>query len=96
MKTAEPGEVGLGRYIRLEEESGVAEFAVTVIDEFHGQGIGTALVRQLLETARRNSIDWLRGYILPGNRAMLAICNRLHARLTTEEPFVRADIEVLK
>ena len=86
--------LGLARYFHLKEAPGVAEFAVTVIDEFQGQGIGTALLERLLETARENSIKWLRGYILPGNRAMLAICERRHASLTTEDSFIRADIEV--
>jgi RimJ/RimL family protein N-acetyltransferase len=48
----------------------VAEFAVTVIDEYQGRGLGTLLVRLLLRAARSVGVDILRGYVLEDNTAM--------------------------
>lgn len=85
--------IGLARYIRLADDPGVAEFAVTVVDEFQAQGIGYALLTKLKETARDNGLTALRGYVLPSNRHMLALCRRLGANISTPDSgFVTAEI----
>jgi len=86
--------IGLARYIRLPEEAGVAEFAVTVLDEFQSQGIGRALLQQLIESAQKNGLKVLRGYVLPSNKGMLKLCRQLQANIGSEDRFVRADIPV--
>jgi acetyltransferase len=86
--------IGLARYVRLDDEENVAEFAITVVDEFQGQGIGTELLNRLIESARSNSIETLRGYILPSNEAMLALCRRVGADTVREDAStLRADIQ---
>lgn len=87
--------IGVSRFVRLEGEAAVAEFAVTVIDEFQGQGVGRALLAQLLESARNNGMRRLRGHVLPSNRRMLALCRELRAVITPADGFLRADIPVL-
>ncbi|MGB5260345.1 MAG: GNAT family N-acetyltransferase [Gammaproteobacteria bacterium] len=87
--------IGLARYIRLNGESNIAEFALTVLDEYQGQGIGYVLLDQLVETARDNGLEILRGYILPSNKHMLSLCKRFAASLDREDlSFVIADIPV--
>lgn len=86
--------IGLSRYIRLPDEAEVAEFAVTVVDEFQGQGIGRALLEGLIESAQENGIKVLRGYVLTGNKKMLELCKRLQATDSLEDTFVRVDIPV--
>ena len=86
--------VGLARYIRLVGEADVAEFAVTVVDKFQGQGIGQRLLAQLILSAQENGVKVLRGYILPGNKRMLALCKHLQADFSREDIFVRVDIPV--
>ena len=54
----------------------MAEFAVTVIDAYQGRGLGTLLVRLLLEAARSVGVEVLRGYVLEDNTAMLRILQR--------------------
>src|SRR6266550_461675 len=44
--------IGVGRYIRLDAEPGVAEVAITVVDEYQGRGLGTLLLGILAGTAR--------------------------------------------
>ncbi len=43
--------IGVGRLIRMPGEPGVADGAVTVLDEWQGRGAGTLLVKELLARA---------------------------------------------
>lgn len=89
--TQEQG-IGLARYLRLDDEPDVAEFAVTVIDEFQGQGVGATLLEKLLESARDNGIRVLRGYVLPHNERMLGLCRHLQAQIQEENELFRVEL----
>jgi RimJ/RimL family protein N-acetyltransferase len=56
---------------RLSKRRGAneAEFAVLVSDRFHHQGLGTELVRRLLQVGRAEKLDRITAEILPENRA---------------------------
>lgn len=87
--------IGLARYIKLPEEADVAEFAITVVDAFQGQGVGYDLLKQLIASAHNNHISILRGYVLRSNKRMLALCRRFDAVLHNEDPtFLVAEIVV--
>jgi len=73
-----PG-VAVARFIRLEQDPSVAEFAVTVADEYQRRGLGTLLIRLLLDAARKLGLKTLRGYVLPENTAMIRLMDRLGA-----------------
>lgn len=89
--------IGLARYMKLTDEDNVAEFAITVVDEFQGQGIGYELLKKLIETARGNYLEILRGYILSSNKHMLSLCERFDASLHQEDfSLIRADIVIAK
>ncbi|MDJ0738757.1 MAG: GNAT family N-acetyltransferase [Gammaproteobacteria bacterium] len=77
--------IGLGRYVVLADPPGLAEFALTVVDAYQGQGVGLALLRTLVESAGDNGIARLRGYVLKGNRRMLALCRHVGGRLTSAD-----------
>ena len=66
-----PAIVGGGRYIVLQP--GKAEVAFAVIDRYQGQGIGTALMRQLAEIARAAGLRELIAEMLPENIPMLKV-----------------------
>ena len=70
---AESGDqiVGVSRFDRLEEDPSTAEFAVLVEDAEQGRGIGTALLRALVEPAADLGITGFVGDILRENRRML-------------------------
>lgn len=92
--------VGGARYVIAEP--GIAEVAFTVIDEFQGKGIGSALMRHLALLARRASLKQLIADVLPENTAMINVLKKsglpttisrakgvIHVRLdlaTTDEP----------
>jgi RimJ/RimL family protein N-acetyltransferase len=61
--------VGVARYVRLDD--GVrGEAAVTVIDDWQGKGLGTALCQLLAERAREEGIERFTALLLAGNEQM--------------------------
>jgi RimJ/RimL family protein N-acetyltransferase len=66
--------VGGARYVVAEP--GIAEVAFTVIDEFQGKGVGSALMRHLVSLARRASLKQLIADVLPENTAMINILRK--------------------
>jgi RimJ/RimL family protein N-acetyltransferase len=73
-----PG-VGVARYIREPYEPKVAEAAITVADEYQGQGAGTLLLGALAARARDNGVYVFRNYVMDGNHAMLEVFDHLGA-----------------
>ena len=66
----ETGEgIGVGRFVRLDD--GVsAEAAVTVVDDWQGRGLGTALSRLLADRARDEGIERFTALLLATNEQM--------------------------
>jgi GNAT superfamily N-acetyltransferase len=77
-----PGEPGIGiaRWIRLKEQPSEAEAAVTVVDEYQGRGIGTALLWLLARSATGQGIEAFRVAVLGENRAILDLLTGLGAK----------------
>jgi GNAT superfamily N-acetyltransferase len=89
-----PG-VGVARYIREPFEPTVAEAAITVADEYHGQGAGTILLGALAARAREAGIEVFRNYVLDGNHAMLEVFDHLGAHRELEaDGLWRVDLRV--
>jgi RimJ/RimL family protein N-acetyltransferase len=70
---------GGGRYIVVRP--GTAELAFTVVDEFQGQGIGSALLRHLTALARAAGLRELIAEVLPDNAAMLRVLEQSGSRM---------------
>lgn len=89
-----PG-VGVARFIREPYEPEVAEAAITVADEYHGQGAGTMLLGALASRARDEGIRVFRSYVLDGNPGMLEVFDHLGARREREaDGLWRVDLAV--
>jgi GNAT superfamily N-acetyltransferase len=65
---------GGGRYAVIQ--SGKAEVAFAVIDQYQGQGIGAALMRHLAVIARSAGLQELVAEVLPHNIAMLKVLQK--------------------
>jgi GNAT superfamily N-acetyltransferase len=79
-----PG-VGVARYRREPFEPEVAEAAITVADEYQGQGAGTLLLGALAARARTNGVRVFRNYVMDGNTAMLEVFDHLGAARELED-----------
>ncbi len=67
--TTEEG-LGTARFIRLGEGSDTAEPAVTILDDYQGQGLGGLLLQRLIDAAWERDIRWFRTELLARNVAM--------------------------
>jgi acetyltransferase len=71
-----------------------AEFAILVSDQVQGQGLGTELVRRLIEVARQEKISKLTGDVLQDNVIMRRVCEKLGFKFSGEpdEPVLKAEL----
>ncbi len=66
--------VGGSRYIVCQHEPYlIAELTFAVNDEYHGLGIGTLLLKHMVEVARSTNIQELHASVLPDNLKMLSV-----------------------
>jgi len=87
--------IGLARYSRLDEEPDVAEFAVTVIDEFQKRGVGMILINALMDHARENRIRVIRGSVLLSNYHVIRMLKSHKAKFSNEgNGSLRFDLEL--
>lgn len=86
--------IGLARYVRLGSEPGVAEFAITVVDEYQHAGLGSQLLARLLDSAARAELELLRGYVKRDNVAMIALARKYGGIEHLEDEWLRIDIPV--
>ncbi len=70
-------EIGVSRYAP-NSRSDVREIAVTVADEWQNKGLGTKLMRQLIQSAQCNGVKQLYSIDLSDNAAMRALAKDLN------------------
>lgn len=85
--------VAVGRLTRTKK-TGVAEFAMLVSDDFQGRGLGTELLKRLLDIAKREGVTVVEAYMLPDNGGMREVCKRLGFSFELEDGVIKASIEV--
>jgi RimJ/RimL family protein N-acetyltransferase len=67
--------LGVARFVRTDPQT--AEIAVTVIDDWHGRGLGSALLELLAGRARDEGVTRFSALLLAGNEEMLEVLRRL-------------------
>jgi acetyltransferase len=82
--TSEREILGIGRLNRLRGE-GVAEFALVIGDPWQGKGLGTALLRVMLEVAHAEGLQRVTGWIHADNLAMLQAARAVGFQLSKVE-----------
>jgi acetyltransferase len=94
-QTGGPEILGVGRLIKLHGAN-EAEFAVLVSDRWQGHGLGTQLLRLLIEVARAERLSRLTADILAENGEMQHVCEKLGFQLGRRigEPVVRATMQI--
>lgn len=78
--------------LRLLAEAGSGEVAVTVEEDWRLTGIGTALFRRLLLTARNRGVESLVMSCLPANRGMQRLAARFEGKISYASGDVFADV----
>jgi len=68
--------LGVARYI-LNPDGESCEFALVIADAWQGKGLGTRLMNVLLDVARSNGLQAMKGYVLAQNTGMLRLMSRL-------------------
>jgi RimJ/RimL family protein N-acetyltransferase len=68
--------IGVARYVRVAAEPDAVEIAATVLDEWQGRGVGTALVTQLAQRARSEGYSKLRASVLAENERSIRMLRR--------------------
>ena len=69
--------VGVARFVRCASRPDTAEAAVTVIDDWQGRGVGTALLDLLAERAREEGLARFTALLLAENREMLELLDAI-------------------
>ena len=68
--------IGVGRLIKVHGLN-EAEFAIVVSDQWQGQGLGTYLLKLLLDIGRQEGLERIIGHILPDNYGMQKVCKNV-------------------
>jgi RimJ/RimL family protein N-acetyltransferase len=84
---------GVGRIIRYSDQPDAADMAVTVLDEWQGRGVATALVEELVRR-RPEGVTRILTTVAADNPASLAMLRRLGPTTETEAETPRIDVEV--
>jgi len=69
-------QIGVARYV-INPDGESCEFAIVVSDQRQHQGIGTRLMKALLDAARDHELKKMEGAVLSENRSMLALMEDL-------------------
>src|SRR5262249_28556438 len=78
----EPGPAGkmpIYAVVRLicDPDNEHAEYAVVVQDDLAGKGLGTLLMRRIIDYAKTRGVGEITGHVLAENQTMLKLCTEL-------------------
>ena len=72
--------LGVARLSKIHG-SNEARFTVLVNDQYQGKGIGTELIRRIIDVGRSEKLDRIEALISPDNQAMQNLCQKLGFQL---------------
>lgn len=73
----------VGRFVRSDEDPECCEFAITVVDELQGRGIGKAMLEQLIQCARAVGISRFEAEVFSDNRRVTRLLRGTGLPLTS-------------
>jgi acetyltransferase len=92
-ETAKHEILGVGRLSKLHGVN-EAEFAMLVSDPYQRQGLGTQLLQRLIQIGRDEKLDRITAEIIPENRAMQRVCEKVGFRLHRSMDVVKVEIDL--
>jgi acetyltransferase len=81
---AEPRILGVGRLSKLHGVN-EAEFAIVVSDAWQGLGLGTELLKRVVQVGREEKLQRIIGHILPDNHAMKHLCEQVGFKIGRDD-----------
>ena len=89
-------EIGVARY-STNPDGRSCEFAIAIADAWQRKGIGSKLMRSLMDAARSRGLETMEGLVLSGNSRMLALMNDLGFAIdaTAGDPTLRHGVKNL-
>ena len=87
--------IGVGRLLKAQGANS-AEVAILVTDQFQRKGLGTELLRRLIQFSHDEKLQRLTGNILVESEGMQEVCKKLGFRLqySPEEQVMKAELEL--
>lgn len=76
-------EIGVARYV-VNADAISCEFAVAVADAWQHRGLGSLLIRSLVDVARNRGLQTMEGIVIAGNYRMLGVMNALGFSIRSE------------
>jgi acetyltransferase len=76
--------LGVGR-LSKQHQPDDAEFAVLINDEWQRQGLGTELLRRMIEIGRNENLRRISGVVLGDNHAMQHVCRKVGFKVSLIE-----------
>ena len=77
--------VGVARYIRSQADSEEAEFAIAVVDEWQGRGLGTELLIRLMKAAHEEGVHRFSALVLSENREVLELIEHVAPEISRRQ-----------
>jgi acetyltransferase len=92
-QTGQPQVIAVGR-LRKVHGTRDAEFAALITDEFQARGLGSELLRRLIQIGRDERVGRIVGDILPDNEPMQRVCENVGFKLSrsVDDPVVKAEL----
>ncbi|MBW7924215.1 MAG: bifunctional acetate--CoA ligase family protein/GNAT family N-acetyltransferase [Burkholderiaceae bacterium] len=75
--------IGVVRYL-LNPDRRSCEFAIAIADEMQRQGLGTTLMRAIVEHARKRGLERIEGFVLAANAPMMRLMQALGFSVQTD------------
>ena len=80
--------LGIARFVRDAKDPKSAEFAITIVDEAQGQGLGLALLSLLMEEAREVGIETLTAFVQSTNQGIRGLLGKVGAERISSDGVV--------
>lgn len=78
--------VGVGRLVLQSDDPAIAEFALTIRDDFHGMGLGATLLDALINHGRAEHLKRITAVVLSDNVRMLQLCREHGFKIVSHDP----------
>ena len=87
--------IGVGRLSRPDNMPEEAEFSIVIVDAYQRSGLGSELLRRLVDIARQEGVSRVTAYMLPTNGGMRRVSEKTGFTFSFEDGLIRARLDLL-